>query len=489
MANNVVKGFGWSTVSSIARNGVSLLQIAILTRFLEKEDFGIIAIASLFVGFTQLFLDMGISTGIIHKQNITNKEYSSLFWLNIFIGIILTAILYFISPVITAGHNSKELTEIVQILSFTILINAIGSQQRTYCLKKLYFKRMAILEILSAITIFIVAILTAYYGYGAYSLAYSTLAGSIVMNICHFVIGLIKDSRLSFHFNINETKPFLKIGIYKVGSSILDFFARELDILIVSATLGLEFLGIYNIAKKIPTALYSFINPIVTKVFTPLFAMINQNASELKSKYILASKALSWLSFPMYFLVGAIAPTLLYYVFGADYVEGAFIVVVFCIKYAFNGVNGICGSLQTATGRTDIGLIWTIYRIISTAIIFYVSSLYGFKIFMIGILFSILLNCYMVWYIQFRTMVKVSFVEYINIYKTSFLISTLLSAIIILVNFSPSILYSICSCSLFVALFIILLLNSRDRGEIAKVMQTLGLSKIYMIISKIQFIR
>ena len=86
-------------------------------------------------------------------------------------------------------------------------------------------------------------------------------------------------------------------------------------------------------------------------------------------------------------------------------------------------------------------------------------------------------------------MVKVSFVEYINIYKTSFLISTLLSAIIILVNFSPSILYSICSCALFVALFIILLLNSRDRGEIAKVMQTLGLSKIYMIISKIQFIR
>ena len=79
MANKkILKGLGWSTISSIARNGVHLVQIAILTRFLAKEDFGIIAIATLFIGFTQLFLDMGISTGILHKQNITNKEYSSL---------------------------------------------------------------------------------------------------------------------------------------------------------------------------------------------------------------------------------------------------------------------------------------------------------------------------------------------------------------------------------------------------------------------------
>lgn len=481
MAGNViVKGIGWTTISSIARNGVSLLQIAILTRFLEKEDFGIIAIAMLFVGFTQLFLDMGISAGIMHRQNITNKEYSSLFWLNIFVGIFLSLILYILSPFLTAGYNSKELTGIVQMLCFSILINALGTQQRTYCQKKLYFKRMALLEILSAITTFTVAILTAYYGHGAYSLAYSTLAGAIVFNVCHFIIGLIKDSRLSFHFNLNETKPFLKIGFFQVSSSILDFFSRELDILIVSATLGIEFLGVYNIAKKIPTSLYSFINPIVGRVITPLFAIISQNISELKNKYILTSKALSWISFPMYFFIGAIAPTLLYYVFGADYVEGAYIVVIFSTMYAFNGVNGICGSLQIATGRTDIGFIWTIYRVVSTAIIYYTSSLYGMKIFLIGILFSILLNVFMVWYIQFRTMVKVSFWEYINIYKTSFFISTFLSSAIILINFSPSLLYSISMCLLYVILFIIFIFKSKDKDDIEKVMLTLGVKKKYI---------
>lgn len=478
MANkNIVKGLGWSTISSVTRNGVSLLQVAILTRFLAKEDFGIIAIATLFVSFTQLFLDMGISAGILHKQDITKQEYSSLFWLNIFTGLLLTAILYVVSPLITKGYGSEDLTTIVRLLCFSIFINAIGTQQRTYCQKKYYFKRMALLEIISALATFIVALVTAYYGYGAYSLAYSTLAGAIVFNAGHFAIGLVKDSRLSFHFNVKETRPFLRIGIYQVGSSILDFFSRELDILIVSATLGLEFLGIYNIAKKIPTALYSFIQPIVAKVFTPLFAEVNKNIMTLKTKYILTSKALSWMSFPMYFFVGAIAPTLLSYVFGSDYVEGAYIVVVFCVMYAFNGVNGICGALQVATGRTDIGLKWTIYRIISTALIYYVASLFGLRIFLLGILFSILLNVYMVWYIQFRTIVRVSLSEYLNIYKTSLLLSLILSIAIAVVNFSPSIVYSICSFVIYVPLFIYLIFKSSDRMEIEKVMQTLGVKK------------
>ena len=93
-----IDGAAWTTVSTVVRSVVSLLQVSILTRFLDKADFGIVAIAVLFTGFTSLFLDLGISIGILHKQNISRKEYSSLFWLNIFTGILLTAILIFIAP-------------------------------------------------------------------------------------------------------------------------------------------------------------------------------------------------------------------------------------------------------------------------------------------------------------------------------------------------------------------------------------------------------
>ena len=486
MANRIVRGIGWTTASSVVRNLVHLLQLAILTRFLDKADFGIVAIAHLFIGFTAMFLDMGISVGIIHRQNITNREYSSLFWLNIIFGIVLTSSLFYLAPILTAGYHSEDLTIVVQLLCFTIFLNALGTQQRTFCQKKTYFGRLAIIEIIGAIITLVVAVVTAVMGYGVYSLAYSTLAGALFMNLTHLVIGLIKDSRLHFHFSLSETIPFLKIGIYQVGSHILDFLTRELDILIISATLGLEFLGVYNIAKRVPTAIYSFIQPIVSKVFAPLLAEKQGNKNVLKFNYMRLSKALSWISFPMYLLLAAVSPTVISIVFGASYLDGVPVMMVFCLRYAFNGVNGVCGALQTATGRTDIGLIWTIYLIVSTVVVYYVTSMFGIVAFLFGICALTLINVFAVWYIQFRPMVDVTLSEYLTIYTRSFIISLLLSVIVYVVYSEPSIVYSICSGIIFTMLFMFAILNTADGREFLEVMKMMRVpSKAIVIVERI----
>lgn len=472
MANRIVRGLGWTTTSTVVRNVVHLLQLAILTRFLDKADFGIVAIAHMFIGFTAMFLDMGISVGIIHRQNITNKEYSSLFWLNIIFGVVLTSGLFLLAPIITAGYHSQDLTNVVQLICFTILLNAFGTQQRTFCQKRTYFSRLAIIDILGAVITLIVAVVTAMMGYGVYSLAYSSLAGVFFINVTHFVIGLIKDSRLSFHFSLSETIPFLKIGIYKVGSSILDFLTRELDILIISATLGLEFLGVYNIAKRIPVAIYSFIQPIVHTVFAPLLAEKQENAETLKKNYMKLSKTLSWISFPMFLLLAAISPTVINVVFGANYLEGVPVMMVFCFVYAFNGVNGVCGALQTATGRTDIGLKWTIYLIASTAIVYYSSSYFGIIYFLCGICLLTLINVFMVWFIQFKPMVKVSLPEYLTIYTRSFAICIVLSIIVYLIYPDSSIRYSLGAGVVYIILFAYFILKTSDGNEIIESLKT-----------------
>lgn len=462
MANRIVKGLSWTMASSIIRNLVSLLQLAILTRFLEKSDFGIVAIAHLFVNFTAMFLDMGISTGIIHRQKISNNEYSSLFWLNVSLGATLTLALFSLAPFVTAGYNSPDLTKVLQLICFSIFLSSLGAQQRTYCKKKAYFGRLAVIEIIGATITMAVAVACAATGHGVYSLAYSTLAGSVFGNLTHLVIGLIKDSRLHFHFSFLETKPFLKIGAYQLGSQILDFFTQELDVIIISTTLGLEFLGVYNIAKRVPSALYSFIQPVVHTVFAPLLAEIQSDLIKLKQNYMMLSKALSWISFPMYLFLAAISPTVISIVFGADYIEGVPVMMVFCLKYAFNGVNGVCGALQTALGRTDIGLKWTIYLIVSTASVYYFTSCFGIIVFLVGICALTFINVFMVWYIQFRPMVKVSFAEYLTIYTKSFFICTFLSILVFVIYHESSLVYSIITCIVYAILFVYLLINTSD---------------------------
>ena len=474
MPNRIVHGIGWTTMSSVVRNIVLLLQLAVLTRFLDKSDFGIVAIAHLFVGFTTLFLDMGISAGIIHRQIISNKEYSSLFWLNIFFGVVLTSGLYFMAPFITAGYHSDDLTNVVQLICFTIFLNALGTQQRTYCQKKLLFARLAIIEIVGAIITLTVAVSTAMIGYGVYSLAYSTIAGAMVINMSHFVIGIIKDSRLQLHFSHSETLPFLKIGIYQVGSSLLDFFTRELDTLIVSATLGLNFLGVYNLAKRIPTALYSFIQPIVNRVFAPILAEKQDVIEILKSSYMKLSKTLSWISFPMYLFLAAISPTIISVVFGTNYLDGVPVMIVFCLRYAFNGVNGVCGALQIATGRTDIGLKWTIYLVVSTAVVYYVTSYFGIISFLCGICALTFVNVIMGWYMQFKEMVGVAFLEYLTIYSRAFIICICLSIVVFFIYPKPSIVYSIVSGMCYFVIFFFLILKSKDGNEILDLMRKMN---------------
>ena len=489
MANRIVRGLGWTTASTVVRNLVHLLQLAILTRFLDKADFGIVAIAHMFIGFTSLFLDMGISVGIIHRQNITNREYSSLFWLNIIFGVVLTSGLFLAVPYVTVGYHSQDLTNVVQLICFTIFLNALGTQQRTFCQKKTFFARLAVIEIVGALITMAIAVITAMNGYGVYSLAYSTLAGAIVINLTHLIIGLLKDSRLHFHFSFSETLPFLKIGIYQVGSSILDFITRELDIIIVSATLGLEFLGVYNIAKRVPTAIYSFIQPIVHRVFAPILSEKQSDINVLRSNYMKLSKTLSWISFPMYLLIAAISPTVISVVFGTSYLDGVPVMMVFCLKYAFNGVNGVCGALQTAMGRTDIGLKWTIYLILSTAIVYYATSFFGITTFLCGICGLTIVNAIVIWYMQFRPMVRISLSEYLTIYTNSFIICSILSIMVYLIYSEPSIPYSIIAAVFYVCAFVFMIVKSKDGVEIVDVLEKLKVpttivSKTRMIIGR-----
>ena len=279
LLRKTAQGMVWTTTSTIVRSVVSLLQVAILTRFLEKSDFGIVAIASLFLGFTQIFLDLGISAGIIHKQDTTPKQYSSLFWLNIIMGVLLTTILCACSPLVAKAYKEPELVKIISLLSLTVLFSAIGSQHRTVQQKKLRFKYISLVEIITSILSLVLAVALAYLNYGVYSLVYANLFHAASAGMVFLGIGLYHDRNISFHFKLSETYDYLKIGIFSIGSHILDYFSRELDIMIISATLGKETVGVYSLCKKLVLAVYGAVNPVLTKVITPIFAMIQNETT------------------------------------------------------------------------------------------------------------------------------------------------------------------------------------------------------------------
>ncbi len=122
------------------------------------------------------------------------------------------------------------------------------------------------------------AVYLAVNGYGIYSLIYSYLLQYTISNIGLFILGLSKYG-LQFHFKIADTIPFVKVGGYQVGSQVINYFNRDLDILIIGKFFPTEALGVYSLAKQLVMRPMQILNPIVMKVASPTLALI-QNSRE-----------------------------------------------------------------------------------------------------------------------------------------------------------------------------------------------------------------
>src|SRR5690606_5259702 len=128
----------------------ALLKISILTRFLDKSDFGLMALITFVMGFTDLFTDMGFTSAILHKQNITKKEYASLYWFNIVFSIFLYGMLFLISPYISDFYNEPILKMLIPLLGLNVVISAVGRIFKSMESKHLKFKEITIFEIIAA---------------------------------------------------------------------------------------------------------------------------------------------------------------------------------------------------------------------------------------------------------------------------------------------------------------------------------------------------
>lgn len=472
MLKTAAKGMAWTTTSTVIRSVAQMLQYAILTRYLEKADFGIVAIATLFIGFTEIFLDMGLSVGILHKCDTTSKQYSSLFWLNIMSGILLTTILCLISPIIAGKYEEPELATVISLLSFTILFSSLGSQHKTIQQKRLRFNYICIIEVASALVSLLVAFISASNGYGIYSLVFATLSNAALQNIAFLIVGLRLDRNISLHFSLKETISFLKIGGYSIGSQVVDYYTRELDVIILSATLGKETLGVYSLCKKLVMAFYGSINPILYKVLTPLLAEIQNDIKRMKDIYFNVVETMAFIGYPLYFVMAVFSVGILTFIYGADYAEDSLVFSLLAIYYGFLSPGSSVGSLQTALGRTDLAFVWTICRVVISTIAIYVGAQLGIEWIVISLLLANFLMSPISWRIMIKPMIHAGFWEFFLLKNKPYLYNILYAIpFYLLFSHISNIYFCVLIGLLFVFIYFILLFTFKKDTYLVKIIR------------------
>ena len=421
LKKNVIQGLKWTTIGTVGRAIFQLLQISILARFLPKDAFGLVAMALFVIQFSNIFVDMGMTSAILHRQNATKKEYSSIYWLNIFIALILYALLNIITPFASVFYEEPELLKLIPILGVNLLLLATGRQHRTIMQKDFEFGTIAKIELVSYFSGLISAIFFAINDFDLYSLVYSTLIASLISNSLFLFFNLRKNP-ISLYFKFKDTKPFLRIGSFTMGSTLLDFFSKEIDVLIIGKMLGSESLGLYSLAKQIVLKLYSIVNPIMLNVLNPFLSSIQKEKERMKLYYLKVVRLLATFNFPIYLILIVASKEILTILYGKDYEMGYVILSFLAITYAINSISNPVGSLQIATGRTDLGFKWTVIRLLFTPLIILLASKININVVAISIVILSVLLIIPLWYVQVKPMANINLKEYLNQFLKPFVV-------------------------------------------------------------------
>jgi O-antigen/teichoic acid export membrane protein len=411
LKKQAVNSIKWTTISASINSIIQIIQLFILARLLGPEDFGLMAIVMVVIGFSQIFIDMGISNAIIYKQEIKNDQLSSLFWLNIFIGILFLGLLMLLSPIISRFYENYKLILLINIVAITFLVKPLGQQFMVLLQKNLFFNSIAKTEIISRLISFSVVIGLAYKDYGVFSLAIGAVVFSVFSSIGYVFYGL-KIHKPTLYLKISDIKEFVSFGLYQLGEKVLNYFSSQFDVILIGKLLGVEVLGIYNIAKDLVIKPSMVINPIITRVTFPVMSKINTDINKLKSIFLKIINYLTYINSVIYFLIASLAKPIVLILFGQDWIGAVPIIQILSITYLLRSISNPAGSLLLSRGKANIAFYWKLAIFFLYPFFVIIGSLGGVVGVALGMLILQILLFYPNWRFIVFKMIEVEFGDY-----------------------------------------------------------------------------
>lgn len=406
-----ISGIRWTALENAISLLVSLASISILTRFLVPEDFGLMAIAMVVIGFSQAFVDMGFSNAILYRQDLTSRQLSTLYWLNLCAGLIVFAILLIGAQLVAGFYAEPSLQAVVMLASINFLILPLGQQFAVLMRKEFKFHLLSKIGIFGRLLTLLVAVLLAYYGFGVYALVISNLVGAAVTTILMIYFGLTYH-RPALQMHVSEVKDFFSFGAYQMMEKMANYFNSNIDTIIIGRALGVGDLGIYNIAKQLTMRPAQMINPIVTRVALPLMAKMQNDIPQLKNIYLTSINYLCSVNFPIYFMIYFFANDITLLMLGEKWLHAVPTIQLLAIYCALRSIGNPVGSLLLARGRAKLAFLWNLALLAILPVSMFIGSFWGLH----GIAMSLVIMSLALmlpnWLVLVQPLCGAAFVEY-----------------------------------------------------------------------------
>lgn len=289
-----LKGLFWVFTGRIGLQGVGFFVSIILARLLAPTDFGILAVITVFINLAAVFLDFGFGTALIQRREVKETHYASVFYLNVAMGVVLAAGLFFVAPFVAAFYENPQLTNLTRLMSLSFIVNSFGNVPRARLRREMDFKAISVTNIFAAIISGIGAILMALSGYGVWSLAVQSITNQFLANaFLHYFCR----QRFSLRFSLYSLKELWGFGSRMFFNGLIDTLFINADSLAIGKVVNVSTLGFYYRAKSLEDFSMRYTSSTLATVLLPGLSSLQDQPERLKQAVNKIFHILSFVSF------------------------------------------------------------------------------------------------------------------------------------------------------------------------------------------------
>lgn len=378
------------------RFGVMIISFCanlVLARLLTPDDYGAIGMLLIFISVSNTFIDGGFGTALIQKKEPTQEDYSTIFFWNIFISVILTGILYISSPLISEFYRLPLLSDVLKVMGTVLVINAFSVVQTNILQKKFEFKKLATINIIANIAASILAIVLALRGFGVWSLVFRYLSCSLVISIILWITTKWKPM-LTFKFKSFRTLG--KFGGMVLLANLVETIYTEFQGLVIGRAFSAKDLGYYTQAKRLEEIPTLGISSAVNQASFPMYARLQDDKMALSlavRKYV---RALSLLVIPLYFLFILVAEPLITILFTEKWIESVDLFKILCLVGMIYPINTVNTNVIKSLGKGKLYFNLQLWKRVLGIVLILFSVRYGLS----AMMWSLVITSYIIFIIN-----------------------------------------------------------------------------------------
>ena len=374
LKQQAIKSVFWVGSTKTIGHIFSLTVTVFLMRILSPDDYGLMGMAMLYQSVMIIIYDLGVGQSILQKEDLSEEDIHSAFWFSVIFGLILYGLTWYFAILCGFFFSNEKVVAVVRVVSVSIIFLSI--QEVPYCLmaRRFEFKRRGVAELSSGILNLSVSLILAIKGFGVWSLILGLVSRDLFLCI---LILILSKWKVKMCFRIANIKRLLKFGIPVTAHSLLLYYSRNIDSVIIGRFLGQSALGFYSIATDLAKMPIQKVILIANKVAFPVFAKIQNDEVQTRRYFYKIIQLISLFSFPVFFGLFAVSEEIVVLILSPKWLPSLFLLRVFCFLAIFRSYIGLLLIVLKAKGNTGAAFRYSFYSSIIMTICFLIAVNYG----------------------------------------------------------------------------------------------------------------